>query len=138
MDRSFQYRSDIQEIPTIRKDLEFLNSEWSIAKSETRQILLIIEEIFSNIVRYGFIDDKPVHHVDIRLGFREGQIEIEIIDDGIAFNPLEYQLSRLPDPTTSDAGGMGLSLIRTFSSQIEYERISGKNYLKITKKVKNK
>lgn len=138
MDRSFQYRSDIQEIPTIRKDLEFLNTEWSIAKSETRQILLIIEEIFSNIVRYGFIDDKNVHLVDIRLGFRDNRIEIEIIDDGIAFNPLEYQLSRLPDPTTSDAGGMGLSLIRTFSSQIEYERISGKNYLKITKKVKIK
>jgi anti-sigma regulatory factor (Ser/Thr protein kinase) len=138
MDRSFQYRSDIQEIPTIRKDLEFLNTEWSIPKSETRQILLIIEEIFSNIVRYGFIEDKHEHHVDIRLGLQDGQIEIEIIDGGIAFNPLEYQIARMSDPTTSDAGGMGLSLIRTFSKQIEYQRISGKNYLKITKKVKNK
>jgi len=137
MDRSFQYRADIQEIPQIREDLEFLGTDWSIAKSETRQILIIIEEIFSNVVRYAFPDDKD-HRVDIRLNLSDSHIEIEIIDDGIAFNPLEYQNVPLPDPTTSDAGGMGLTLIRTFSSQMEYQRLSGKNHLKITKKVKSK
>jgi len=137
MDRSFQYTSHIQEIPRIRKDLEFLEHEWSIPKSEIRQILVIIEEIFSNIVRYAF-EDKQEHTVDIRLGCRESQIEIEIIDDGIAFNPLDYHLGPLSDPATSDAGGMGLTLIRAFSSNINYARYSEKNHLKITKKVKSK
>jgi hypothetical protein len=44
----------------------------------------------------------------------------------------------LADPATSDAGGMGLTLIRAFSSNISYQRISKKNHLKITKKVKSK
>lgn len=135
MGRKFQYPSHIQEIPNIREDLEFLNSEWSIARSETRQILVIIEEIFSNIVRFAFNDHKE-HHVNISLDLSDSQIEIEIIDDGIAFNPLDYQTAHLPDPTNSDTGGMGLTLIRTFSNQMEYQRISGKNHLKITKKVK--
>ena len=137
MDRTFQYPSHIQEIPQIRKDLEFLEQEWAIPESEIKQILLIIEEIFSNIVRYAF-EDKQEHAIDIRLGYTDNQIEIEIIDDGIAFNPLDYHLEPQSDPATSDAGGMGLTLIRAFSSKIFYQRNSGKNHLKITKKVNRK
>ena len=137
MDRSFQYTSHIQEIPRIRKDLEFLEHEWSIPKSEIRQILVIIEEIFSNIVRYAF-EDNHEHLIDIQLGYDESHMEIEIIDDGLAFNPLDYHLEPQSDPANSDAGGMGLTLIRAFSSNISYQRNSEKNHLKITKKVKSK
>lgn len=137
MDRSFQYRSNIQEIPRIRKDLEFLKVEWSIPKSEIRQILVIIEEIFSNIVRYAF-EDRQEHMIDIQLTYNESFMEIEIIDDGIAFNPLDYHLLPRSDPATSDAGGMGLTLIRAFSSNISYQRNSEKNHLKIMKKIKSK
>ncbi|RLD91500.1 MAG: hypothetical protein DRJ29_14000 [Bacteroidetes bacterium] len=137
MDRAFQYPSHIQEIPHIRKDLEFLEQEWAIPKTEIKQILVIIEEIFSNIVRYAF-EDRQEHAIDIRLGCDDNQIEIEIIDDGIAFNPLDYHLGPQSDPATSDAGGMGLTLIRAFSSKMIYQRNSDKNHLKITKKVNRK
>jgi serine/threonine-protein kinase RsbW len=137
MNQAFKYRAHIQEIPQIRQDLEFLKEEWGIPKSEIRQILVIIEELFSNIVRYAF-EDGEEHTIDIRLGKSENEIEIEIIDDGLDFNPLEYQLEPLTDPATSDAGGMGLTLIQAFSSNISYQRISKKNHLKITKKVKSK
>ena len=137
MNRSFQYRYNIQEIPRIREDFKFLVAEWSLPVSESRQILVIIEEIFSNIVRYAFSDNDE-HIVDIRLNRIDTQIEIEIIDDGIEFNPLEYQVSPLLDPAAPDTGGMGLTLIRAFSSKISYSRVSGKNHLKITKKAKNK
>jgi len=137
MNQIFQYRAHIQEIPQIRKDLEFLDKEWDISKSETRQILVIIEELFSNIVRYAF-EDGEEHRIEIRLAFGENEIEIEIIDDGLEFNPLEYQSETLDDPASSDTGGMGLTLIQAFSSNIFYTRNSGKNHLKIIKKVKSK
>ncbi len=137
MNKTFNYRAHIQEIPQIRKDLEFLKEEWAIPKSEIRQILVIIEEIFSNIVRYAFKDEEE-HTIDIRLGNGGNEIEIEIIDDGLDFNPLEYQLESLSDPASSDAGGMGLTLIQAFSSNISYTRNSGKNHLKIIKQVKSK
>ena len=137
MDRAFQYPSSIQEIPLIRKDLEFLEQEWAIPKSEIRQILVIIEEMFSNIVRYAF-EDNEEHSIEILLGYADSQIEIEIIDDGKAFNPLDYQTGPLSDPAASDAGGMGLTLIRAFSSKISYRRFSGKNRLIISKKIKSK
>ena len=137
MEYVFKYRSHIQEIPQIRKDLEFLDKEWAVSKSEIRQIHLIIEELFSNIIRYAF-DDKKEHLIDIRLGTKDGHIEIELIDDGVPFNPLEYELEPPADPVTSDSGGMGLTLIRAFCSHIEYHRISEKNHLIITKSLKRK
>jgi anti-sigma regulatory factor (Ser/Thr protein kinase) len=137
MERSFQYSSHIQEIPRIREDLEFLKTEWAVPESDNKQILVIIEELFSNIVRYAFAD-KNEHHVGIRLDLRDSHIKIEFIDDGIPFNPLDYELGSPADPATSDAGGMGLTLIRAFSSDIVYQRHGGKNHLTITKKVKSK
>lgn len=137
MDRLFHYHSNIQEIPRIREDLEFLKNEWAISDSEIRQILVIIEELFSNIIRYAF-EDTQEHTVDIKLGYSASQIEIEIIDDGIPFNPLEYEMGAMADPASSDAGGMGLTLIRAFSSKVSYKRNSGRNHLKITKNIKAK
>ena len=137
MNRSFQYKAQIQEIPQIRNDLEFLKKEWSVPESEIRQILVIIEELFSNIVRFAY-NDQQEHKVDIKLTSRNHEIEIEIVDDGIPFNPLNHENSRLSDPATSDAGGMGLTLIRAFSSNIAYQRNSGQNHLTIIKKIKAK
>lgn len=137
MDHAFQYQSSIQEIPRIRKDLEFLKTEWTLPASEYRQILVIIEEIFSNIVRYAY-NDSHDHRIDILLNREEGRVNIEIIDDGIAFDPLDYRVGPQKDPAAPDTGGMGLTLIRAFSSQISYERVLERNHLKITKKVKEK
>jgi anti-sigma regulatory factor (Ser/Thr protein kinase) len=137
MEQIFHYRSHIQEIPRIRQDIEILEKEWVIPLSEIRQILVIIEELFSNIIRYAF-DDNLEHVVDIRLVNSGNQIEIEMIDDGIPFNPLEHQKGSFPDPVNSDPGGMGLTLIRTLSSEISYHRESGRNHLIITKRIKRK
>jgi len=137
MERVYTYQPHIQEIPTIRKNLDFLGDEWNIPESEIRQILVIIEELFSNIVRYAF-DENQKQPVDVRLVRGDSQVQIELIDAGKPFNPLEYEAGPLSDPASSDAGGMGLTLIRAFSSNAVYRRDSGKNHLTITKKVKDK
>jgi len=137
MEHTFTYRSHIQEIPRIREDLVYLEQEGAVHKSEIKQIQLIIEELFSNIIRFAFMDQKE-HFIDIRLSTGEGQIEIELIDDGIPFNPLEYEMEQSADPVNSESAGMGLPLIRAFCNHIEYHRISEKNHLIITKSLKRK
>ncbi len=136
MEQLYKYRSLIQEIPAIRKDLNNLQSEWSIPDSEMRQIRLIIEEIFSNVIRYAFTDSKE-HLVQVKLKKVDDEIAIQITDDGIPFNPLEYNQKVITDPASSVDGGMGLTLIKTFSNSITYERVDSKNQLLITKKIKS-
>ncbi len=137
MDHTFQYHSHIQEIPRIRKDIELVKEKLMIPDSEIQQLQLIIEELFSNIIRYAFQDEEK-HLVGIGLMKREREIDIEIIDDGIPFNPLEYDAEPSVDPAAPDAGEIGLTLIRAFSRQITYNRKSGKNYLMVTKRIKHK
>ena len=136
MDRVFQYIADIQEIPRIREDLGFLKKEWVVSDGEIRQIQVIIEELFSNIVRHAFKDSGD-HVVDIRLANMEAYIEIEIIDDGIPFNPLDFKNGIPKDPAKVEESGMGLPLVKAFSSGVSYHYNSGRNHLTITKKLKS-
>lgn len=101
-----------------------------------RQIRLIIEEIFSNIVRFAYTDSE-LHNVSIQLKKFNDEISIEIMDDGIAFNPMEHHLGATDDPASSVDGGMGLTLIKTFSNSITYQRVDNHNQLLITKKIKS-
>jgi len=135
MDRVFQYAANIQEIPRIRKDLGFLSKEWAVTDGDIRQIQLILEELFSNIVRHAFQDDIE-HVIDIILEHKDGHIAIEIIDDGIPFNPLDYKSGTGKDPARVEESGMGLSLVKAFSSGASYVHDSGRNHLTITKKLK--
>ena len=130
------YRSDIQEIPRIRKNLSELAALWAIPASELNQIGVILEELFSNIIRFAY-EDNLEHQVEIRLLREHNEIFIEIIDDGTPFNPLENRPVRFSDPAASHAGGMGITLIRTFSDSLTYERKSDRNHLVIRKKIKS-
>jgi anti-sigma regulatory factor (Ser/Thr protein kinase) len=136
MIRTFTYTSEIQQIPAIRRNLTELQSEWAIPDSEMRQIRVMIEEIFSNIIRYAY-RDKLEHQVHIQLEKKDEDILIQITDDGIAFNPLEHHPGPALDPAMSEDSGMGLTLIKTFSSSISYKRKDEKNHLLISKKIKS-
>lgn len=136
MEHFFQYKSEIQEIPLIRTNLADLAISWALPESEERQIGVIIEELFSNIIRFGF-EDQGEHLIEIKIKKEESMISIAIIDDGIPFNPLEYHPGPPFDPATPNTGGMGLTLVQTFSDSIVYNRINQKNHLEITKKIKS-
>ncbi len=134
MEQSWQYRSEIHEIPRIRKDLEILDTQWEIPLSKKRQILVIVEELFSNIVRFAY-EDQQEHTIELRMKKNESTLQIEVIDDGIAFNPLEQGKDPLDDSSLASSGGMGLTLVQTFSNKMSYQRRGNKNCLFIEKKL---
>jgi anti-sigma regulatory factor (Ser/Thr protein kinase) len=136
MEQRFQYRSVIQEVPAIRRNLSALKVQWEIPKSEFKQILFIAEELFSNIIRYAFEDTRE-HIVELAVKKGPDHIILEFIDDGIPFDPLNYRQAGHSDPAATESGGMGLSLVRTFSDSISYQRIQDKNHLEITKWIKS-
>jgi len=134
MEQTWKYRSEIHEIPNIRADMEILDTEWNIPLSKKRQILVIVEELFSNIVRFAYADQLE-HIIELKMKKNESSLEIEIIDDGMAFNPLEHDKDPLHDPALSATGGMGLTLVKTFSNKMEYRRAGDKNHLFIEKRI---
>lgn len=134
MQHSFRYTSQIHEIPNIRRDLDRLESSWNIPKPKMKQIRVIVEELFSNIVRFAY-DDQEEHFIELNIEKKENVIELEIIDDGIKFNPLEGSEDPVRDPALVESGGMGITLVQTFANSMSYQRIEERNHLKIEKKI---
>lgn len=99
------------------------------------KIDLVLEEVFTNIVRHGYDDSRP-HEIIIRLKRDRDHVRIRVEDDGRCFNPL---LVPAVDVTAALArrriGGLGIHLIRSLMDGASYRRIAGRNVLSLSKAV---
>jgi len=134
MKEEFRYNAQIQSIPEIRSDMQELLTEWKLPSGELKQILLIVEELFSNICRYAF-EDPGSAHVDISLELEDQHLILILSDQGRPFNPLDYDPEEVNDPVAIRDSGMGLSLIRAFAEKMEYHRHGERNVLMIRKAI---
>ena len=96
---------------------------------------LAVEELVTNCIRYGYQDTRE-HVIEIDMSVDDGQLVLQIVDDGKAFNPVDA-----PAPDTSLApedraiGGLGLHLLRTLSDGMSYERRDERNRVTLVKRL---
>ena len=102
------------------------------------QINVAIDELFSNIVNYGYGQHKrgPVTlYVDVNSD--ERVINITFEDRGIPYNPLEKED---PDITLSaeerSIGGLGIFMVKKSMDKVEYEYVDGHNIFRMRKAIK--
>ncbi len=101
------------------------------------KVNLVLEELGLNVLSYGGGDTDRGPELDILLISGDDSLTIEVSDDGLPFNPLE-------DATEPDVeamlderpiGGLGVHLVRTLMDDLHYERVNGRNHIKmVTKK----
>ena len=97
---------------------------------------LVLEEAVTNIIRYGYAGqppraEPPVIEIDLQIDLDE--VQVLIVDDAKAFDPLDSGGVLLPE-TLDDAqvGGLGLLMIRNTASSMAYERRDGQNRFSMT------
>ncbi len=99
-------------------------------------VRLVLEEAFTNIVKYAHADRGSHHRVRIHLAWFPDRLEIEIVDDGHAFDPLAHAADELDKPFRERADGrMGLALIRGLMDWCHYRREHGHNRLRLRKHI---
>lgn len=92
---------------------------------------LTIEEMASNIVKYGYDDTAP-HEIRLRLEIEPGALLLALEDDGHEFNPLEAPEPDVHRPTHQrEPGGLGIHLVRRLVHQMQYQRCKGRNHLRV-------
>ena len=92
---------------------------------------LAIEEIATNILKYGY-DDTAVHEILLRLEIHADAIVLWLEDDGHEFNPLKAPEPDVNRPTEERApGGLGIHLVRKLAEKMDYERRDGRNRLTV-------
>ncbi|MFO7446015.1 MAG: ATP-binding protein [Ignavibacteriaceae bacterium] len=95
-------------------------------------INLVVDEVFSNIVRYAFTNNTE--HKILFSAYKNGNdLTLEFIDEGKPFNPLKQKAPDITgDIEKRKAGGLGIHLVKKFSKSIIYKRENEKNIFSVT------
>jgi anti-sigma regulatory factor (Ser/Thr protein kinase) len=126
------YRNDLAELNRLAADIELFASENSIDHAIAQNFNLCLDELFTNIVSYGFTDGR--HHA-VKLELRATPKEIVAIlrDDGNAFDPL----TQAPQPDLHSPieerkiGGLGVYFVKQLMTRVHYRRDHNWNILEM-------
>lgn len=126
--------NDFSEIAKLHREVENFGEKCSLSSKTLFEVNLILEEVLANTISYAYGDHQR-HEIVVRADLRDGELVIEVEDDGRPFNPLQSPPPDLEQPLEQrKVGGLGLHLIRELTSSIEYTRREEKNHLVMRKK----
>lgn len=124
--------------PGIRQAAEAFDrfsSTCGLQKDKVWQMQVALDEVLANATSHAS-GDVSAGMVDLAFSFADGELELTIIDDGPAFDPLT-----LPEPDTHSPledrrpGGLGVHFVRSLMDRVEYARRDGRNWLVCARRV---
>ena len=134
----FELKNELSELKALNQYLNKWGGDIGLPPDSILRINICIDELFTNIVSYGF-EDNVEHYVKFTLKGDNEFVIINIEDDGVPFNPLEKIDPDFPENVESaKIGGLGILIIRKLMDNISYERRQGKNTLTMKKNVQAK
>ncbi|MCQ2463550.1 MAG: SpoIIE family protein phosphatase [Clostridia bacterium] len=127
-------KAQIQDIVTVTEFIESELEKLDCPMKAVMQLNVAVDELFSNIVRYGYPDEpgpvtvKFIEHDDPKT------VYIRFEDEGIPYNPLAKED---PDITLAaeerSIGGLGVFVVKKTMDDVKYKYEDGKNILTIKK-----
>ncbi|MCA1809068.1 MAG: ATP-binding protein [Kiritimatiellia bacterium] len=132
MKKQFVITNDLQETSRLCADAEQFLEEAGTPPGAIYGAVLALEEMISNIIKYGY-DDHADHLITATLSVQNDGVELLLEDDGHFFNPLES-----PAPDTDlplqdrRIGGLGIHLVRKLAHSMNYRRTASRNQLEIS------
>ena len=129
----FELKNDLSELKNLNRHLSNWGEDNGLRTESILRINICLDELFTNIVSYGFKDDLE-HTVKFTINSDNHFLIIDIEDDGIPFNPLKKIDPDFPaNVESAKIGGLGILIIRKLIDNISYERKRGKNRLTMKK-----
>ena len=132
------FNADVKEVNNVFK---YFNDTLvkTIGNQEVLKYNVVIDEIFSNIVKYGYkdIDKSKDKIITIELEINEEKRLIKFIfeDNGIEFNPLSKTNPNLSSSAKDrEIGGLGIYIVKETMDKVSYKYKDNKNILTIEKK----
>ncbi len=134
----FELKNELSELKALHRHLNNWGADIGLPADSISRINICLDELFTNIVSYGF-EDGLEHIVKFTLNGDNHFVIINIEDDGKPFNPLEKIDPDFPENVESaKIGGLGILIIRKLMDNVSYDRRRGKNKLTIKKNIQDK
>jgi anti-sigma regulatory factor (Ser/Thr protein kinase) len=125
MIKKSRFPSNIKELPAIFSFVKETlgNEKW------VDQILLAVEEVASNIIKYSYTAS-----FSISIDLKPSEIIIELVDSGHYFDPTSFDVNKpLPPIEKLEPGGRGIVLTCKIMDQVRYFRKNNENHLVLIK-----
>jgi len=132
---SFELKNSLSELKIVSKNLELFGMSLGLPQRTIFKINLALEELVSNIISYGYVDDDD-HWIKIAISLEGGVLVISLEDDGVPFNPVEAKEPDCGCPIEDrEIGNLGIHLCKQFMDDLIYERRGNKNIVVLRKDV---
>lgn len=119
--------SQLDELHKLPSWIEAISQAHALSARLQFKLDLVLNEAIPNIMCYGF-EDTAVHEIVISLYQTDTACKLEIVDDGIAFNPLTRPyMPPAQSLESAEIGGLGIDLIKKMSDRQSYARIDHRN-----------
>ena len=134
---SFELKNSLSELNTLEEKIHGFSGQLGLNEKSNCKINLVLEELFTNIVSYGFSDSSE-HQIQFNITHENGKLTIQIEDDGIPFNPVDAL-----DPDCEcileerKIGGLGIHIIKKLMDDVLYQRCGERNVLILRKDISN-
>ncbi len=125
--------TDPADMAVVRAALDRFGAEQSIPGNALVELQVVLDEIISNVIQYAW-PEGGVHELRVRLAISDAGMEVEVMDDGQAYDPRDTPAppraapGRRPQP-----GGLGIHLVKQLVDKFEYERVEDHNRVRLTK-----
>jgi serine/threonine-protein kinase RsbW len=137
MKQTLILKNDLAELDRLQGFVEKLGKNLCLSKKSIVETNLAVEEVFSNIVAYGYEDGRD-HSIRISVIYPVNEtLVLRIEDKGKAFSPLKVPEPRaIDDIEDCDIGGLGIHLVKKLMDEVSYEYREQRNVLEMKKAVK--
>ncbi|MFZ4463385.1 MAG: ATP-binding protein [Bacteroidales bacterium] len=133
--KEISIKNQLTQLEVLVNELEILSEEWELPMSISLNLNLVLEELITNTIFYGY-EDQNEHFIQIEISIENQVITMRITDDGKEFNPL---LMAEPDIELSveerKIGGLGIHFVRKLMDEVTYFRSAEKNILTLKKSI---
>ena len=132
---AFELKNDLAELERLCQNCESIGESFGMSKKLIFEMNLALDELFTNIISYGFKDEKE-HIIKIEIKAENNALLMRIEDDGIPFDP---EIAEEPDLECRieecKIGGLGIHLIKKLMDEISYERVNDMNIIYLKKNI---
>ena len=128
-------KNRLVDIEKLKEAVAKIDSTINCTTRKIKEIDLVLEELFTNIVNHGFADNEE-HDIEVSLSCDQGALEIRMEDDG---KPFDITKAEAPDTRCAlekrCVGGLGIHFIKHFIDECKYYRKKNKNIVVIKKRI---
>lgn len=132
MENTLHLTNQLADLGEVEAALAQLTGPGRLSQATAGEARLVLEEAFTNIVKYAYPEGRVDGPVVVRLTLEPDRLVMELIDEGVAFDPFAQDASQLDRPFGEREDGlMGIPLIRALVPDCQYRRADGRNHLEL-------